>query len=169
MTRYPNSHYIKDATQRMVYLVNTLAGNELHVARYYMKREAYVAAVNRCKYVIENYPHSTSLEEALVIMISAYDLLGMTDLQQDTLRVLKTNYPQSRLLGSAAPSSKNPGGSSGKVSGKPIPTAWRVQVCRTCHAPEHSLRAFNSARCATSRLRMLTIPSRPLLGFSDLA
>ena len=103
VTRYPNSKYTKDATQRMTFLVNTLAGNELHVARYYMKREAYVAAVNRCKYVLENYPHSTSVEEALVIMISAYDMLGMSDLKQDTLRVLKTNYPQSRFLGSAAP------------------------------------------------------------------
>jgi len=103
VTRFPDSKYTKDATLRMTYLVNTLAGHELHVARYYMKREAYVAAVNRCKFVVENYSDSTSVEEALVVMVSAYDLLGMADLKQDTLRVLKTNYPQSRFLGSGAP------------------------------------------------------------------
>lgn len=98
VTRYPNSRYAKDATQRMVYLSNSLAEHELHVARYYMKRQAYVAAVNRTKYVLEYYPQSTSVEEALVIMISAYDLLGMEDLKTDTLRVFKTNYPDSPML-----------------------------------------------------------------------
>jgi outer membrane protein assembly factor BamD len=82
----------------MVYLSNSLAEHELHVARYYMKRQAYVAALNRAKYVLEYYPQSTSLEEALVIMISAYDLLGMEDLKTDTLRVFKTNYPDSPML-----------------------------------------------------------------------
>lgn len=97
VTLFPDSKYVKDATLRMVYLINTLAEHELHVARYYMKRQAYVAALNRCKYVIENYPQSTSVEEALVIMISAYDLMGMEDLKQDTQRVLKNNYPDSRF------------------------------------------------------------------------
>jgi outer membrane protein assembly factor BamD len=101
--RYPDSKYAKDAIARMAYLVNTLAEHELHVARYYMKREAYVAALNRCKYVIENYPDSTSVEEALVITVSAYDLLGMENLKQDTLRVLKTNYPNSPFAGKSAP------------------------------------------------------------------
>lgn len=62
--RYPKSRYYKDATQRMVYLVNTLSQHELHVARYYMKRQAYLAALNRAKYVLEYYPHSTGIEEA---------------------------------------------------------------------------------------------------------
>jgi outer membrane protein assembly factor BamD len=101
--RFPDSKYTKDAIARMAYLVNTLAEHELHVARYYMKREAYVAALNRCKYVIENYPDSTSVEEALVITVSAYDLLGMENLKQDTLRVLKTNYPNSPFSGKSAP------------------------------------------------------------------
>ena len=103
VTRFPKSRYAKDATLRMTYLVNTLAGSELHVARYYMKRQAYVAALNRCKYVLEYYPSSTGVEEALVIMISAYDLLGIDDLKNDTLRVLKTNYPQSAMLTGKAP------------------------------------------------------------------
>ncbi|MDZ4098393.1 MAG: outer membrane protein assembly factor BamD, partial [Methylophilaceae bacterium] len=77
LTRYPESRYSKDATLRMTFLVNQLADHELHVARYYMKRKAYVAALNRAKYAIETYPDAEGKEEALVIMISAYDLLGM--------------------------------------------------------------------------------------------
>jgi outer membrane protein assembly factor BamD len=103
VTRYPESRYSKDAVLRMSYLVNQLADHELHVARYYMKRKAYVAALNRAKYAIEAYPDSTANEEALVIMISAYDLLGMEDLKQDSLRVLKTNYPESAMLGTGVP------------------------------------------------------------------
>ena len=96
--RYPKSRYYKDATQRMVYLVNTLSQHEMHVARYYMKRQAYIAALNRAKYVLEYYPNSTSVEEALVVQVSAYDNMGMDDLKQDGLRVLKTNYPQNPMI-----------------------------------------------------------------------
>lgn len=107
ISRFPDSRYAKDSAQRMVYLVNALAGHELHVARYYMKRGAYLAAANRCKYLLENYPASTGMEEALVILISAYDELGYTDLRDDTTRVLKTNYPNSELLSKGV--SKDPG------------------------------------------------------------
>ena len=103
VTRFPKSRYAKDATLRMSYLVNTLADGELHVARYYMKRQAYIAAINRCKYVMEYYPNSTGVEEALVIMISAYDSLGIEDLKTDTLRILQTNYPQSAMLKGGVP------------------------------------------------------------------
>lgn len=103
VTRYPNSKYAKDATQRMVYLANSLAEHELHVARYYMKRQAYLAAINRTKYVLEYFPQSPRVEEALVIMISAYDLMGLDDLKTDTLRILQTNYPNSAMLGKGAP------------------------------------------------------------------
>ena len=96
--RYPKSRYFKDSTQRMVYLVNALSQSEMHVARYYMKRQAYVAAINRAKYVIEYYPKSTSVEEALVVLVSAYDYMSMDDLKGDTLRILKTNYPQNPML-----------------------------------------------------------------------
>jgi outer membrane protein assembly factor BamD len=95
---YPNSRYIKDATERMVYLKNKLADHELHVARHYMKLKTYVAALNRAKYVIEIYPDSNFMEEALVICISAYDSLGMEDLKEDNLRVLKQNYPNSSIF-----------------------------------------------------------------------
>ncbi|MES2580419.1 MAG: outer membrane protein assembly factor BamD [Pseudomonadota bacterium] len=96
--RYPKSRYYKDAAQRMVYLVNTLAQHELHVARYYMNRTAYLAALNRAKYVLEYYPNTTSVEEALVISISAYDYMDLTDLKEDTLRILKTNYPENPMV-----------------------------------------------------------------------
>jgi len=75
--RFPKSRYYKDATQRMVYLVNTLSQHEMHVARYYMKRQAYLAALNRAKYVLEYYPNSISVEEALVVSISAYDYMDL--------------------------------------------------------------------------------------------
>lgn len=103
VTRYPNSKYTKDATQRMVYLAQSLSEHELHVARYYMKRQAYLAAINRTKYVLEYYPQSTSVEEALVIMISAYDLMDLQDLKKDTLRILQINYPNSPMLGKGVP------------------------------------------------------------------
>ena len=96
--RYPKSRYFKDASQRMLYLVNALSQHELHVARYYMKRQAYLAALNRAKYVVEYYPNSTAVEEALVISISAYDYMDLIDLKDDTVRILKTNYPQNPMV-----------------------------------------------------------------------
>ncbi|PCI59268.1 MAG: outer membrane protein assembly factor BamD [Methylophilaceae bacterium] len=96
--RYPNSRYVKDATYRMIYIVDTLAQHEMHVARYYMNRKAYLAALNRAKYVLEYYPKSTSVEEALVVMVSAYDYMDLADLKNDSMRVLKTNYPENPLI-----------------------------------------------------------------------
>lgn len=96
--RFPNSRYLKDATQRMVYLVNTLALHEMHVARYYMQRKAYVAALNRARYVLETYPNSNAVEDALVTMVSAYDEMDLDDLKADTLRILKTNYPENPMI-----------------------------------------------------------------------
>lgn len=96
--RYPKSRYYKDSVQRMAYLVNTLSQHEMHVARYYMQRQAYLAALNRAKYVLEYYPNSVSVEEALVISVSAYDYMDLQDLKEDTLRILKTNYPQNPMV-----------------------------------------------------------------------
>jgi len=96
--RYPKSRYVKDATQRMVYLVDTLAHHEMHVARYYMNRKAYLAAANRAKYVLEYYPKTTAVEDALVTLVSAYDYMDLTDLKEDSLRVLKTNYPENPMI-----------------------------------------------------------------------
>lgn len=97
VTRFPNSKYTPDARQRMTYLVHALASLEVHVARYYLKRGAYVAAANRAQFAIKTYPNAPVIEDALYILITAYDKLGMTDLRDDTERVMKKNYPESRL------------------------------------------------------------------------
>ncbi len=99
VTRFPESKYAEDATARMNYLVNALAGNEVHVARYYYKRGAYVAAANRSKYVLEHYRQAPTLEDALVIMAQSYDKLGLDQLRDDALRVLKLNFPNNALAG----------------------------------------------------------------------
>jgi outer membrane protein assembly factor BamD len=96
VTRFPNSKYTDDARARMNYLVNAISANEVHVAKYYLKREAYVAAANRAKSVVINYPETPSVEEALAIMVASYDKLGINDLRDDALRVLKHNYPSSK-------------------------------------------------------------------------
>jgi len=97
-TRYPESKYTPDAIQRMNYLINTLASHEVHVARYYMKRKAYVAAANRTQYALKTYPSAPANEEGLVIMVKAYDAMGMTALRDDAERVLKKNFPDSVYL-----------------------------------------------------------------------
>lgn len=96
--RYPNSKYAADAAARMRYLVNALANHEVHVARYYYKRGAFVAAANRGKYVVEHYQRTPAVEEALGIMARAYEKLGMNDLRDDTLRIIKLNFPNSPWL-----------------------------------------------------------------------
>jgi len=95
VTRFPESKYTPDAVARMKYLVNALASSEVHVASYYFKRGAYVAAANRGKFVLENYRQSPALEEALAIMAKSYEKLGLNDLRDDALRVLKLNFPKS--------------------------------------------------------------------------
>lgn len=95
VTRFPDSKYTPDATLRMTYLVNALARLEVHVARYYMKRGAYVAAVNRAQYAVKSYPDVPATEEALFIMVKAYDLLGMNELRDDAERVMRKNFPNS--------------------------------------------------------------------------
>ncbi len=91
--RFPNSKYSEDARQRMVYLYNNLAKYELHVAEYYIKREAFLAAANRAKTVVEGYPNSPDMPEALTLMAKAYKILALHPLYEDTMRVLKANYP----------------------------------------------------------------------------
>ncbi len=97
-TSFPDSRYTPDAIARMKYLVNSLASHEVHVARHYYKRGAYVAAAGRGKYVLENYQQAPALEEALAIMAKSYGQLGLDDLRDDALRVLKHNFPASPFL-----------------------------------------------------------------------
>jgi outer membrane protein assembly factor BamD len=98
VTRFPDSRYAADATLRMRYLVNALASHEVHVARYYMKRGAYLAAANRAQYAIQHYPQAPALEEAVFVLVLAYDRLGMNDLRDAADRVMRTNFPDSRYL-----------------------------------------------------------------------
>lgn len=96
VNRFPESKYAADAVARMKYLVNALASHEVHVARYYIKRGAYLAAANRAQYAVEHYPQAPATEQALAILVKAYDELGLADLKNDAERVLKTNFPNSR-------------------------------------------------------------------------
>ncbi len=95
--RFPKSKYAADSIKRMNYLVNALASLEVHVARYYMKRGAYIAAANRAQVAVETYPQAPAIEEALYILYLAYDKLGMEDLRDDADRVLRKNFPESRF------------------------------------------------------------------------
>ncbi|HXH04578.1 MAG TPA: outer membrane protein assembly factor BamD [Candidatus Competibacteraceae bacterium] len=96
--KFPDSKYAKDAQQRMVFLRNNLAAYEVNVAQYYLRRKAYVGAVNRAKYVLEHYDRSPAVADALVIMTEAYARMGLTDLAKDSLRVLQLNQPGSPYI-----------------------------------------------------------------------
>lgn len=95
-TRFPGSKYTPDARLRMNYLVNSLASQEVHVARYYTKRGAYIAAANRAQFAIKTYPNAPAIEEAMFILVVAYDNLGMNDLRDDADRVMHKNFPTSQ-------------------------------------------------------------------------
>jgi outer membrane protein assembly factor BamD len=90
--RFPESQYVADARQRMVFLRNRLAAYENHVARYYIERGAFIAAARRAEFAIENYPGAPELEESLQLLVTAYERVGMGDLAADARRVLRENY-----------------------------------------------------------------------------
>jgi len=96
--KFPNSQYAEDSRQRILFLHNSLAAYEVNVADYYLRRGAYVAAVNRAKYVLETYARSPVIEDALSIMTQAYAKMDMPQLAADSLRVLRRNYPESPEL-----------------------------------------------------------------------
>jgi outer membrane protein assembly factor BamD len=98
LKKYPKSRYSKDALQRMTLIRNNLATYEVHVAGYYMRRGAYLAAANRGKYVVENFQRTPAVADALAIMVDAYGKLGMADLASDTKRVLELNHPDHKSL-----------------------------------------------------------------------
>lgn len=98
VTRFPKSKYADDGAARMRYLLNSLAQHEVHVARYYMKRGAFVAAANRAQFALKSYPQAPAIEEAVFIMVKAYDALGMDDLRNDADRVMRKNFPESKYL-----------------------------------------------------------------------
>jgi outer membrane protein assembly factor BamD len=94
--RFPESRYAPDAMARMRYLVNSLAYSEARIAAYYLRRQAYVAAVNRAQYVLSNYPKTPAVEQALIVMVKAYDAMGLPQLRDDAQRLLKINYPDTK-------------------------------------------------------------------------
>ena len=98
LSRYPNSRYAQDARARMVYIRNMLARHEIHVANYYFKRGAYMAALKRGQNVVENMQETTAVADGLAVMTQAYLLLEMPDLAADTTRVLCLNYPEHPYL-----------------------------------------------------------------------
>lgn len=93
-SRFPESPYSPDAKQRMIYLRNLLAAYDVHVANYYLERQAYVAAVNRGRYVVENFQGTPSVPDALAVMVEAYQRLTLTDLADASLETLRLNYPE---------------------------------------------------------------------------
>lgn len=97
--QFPASKYAADARQRMVYIKNRLASYEIAIARFYLRREAYVAAANRGRYVIEYFPDSDQVQAALEIMVTSYDLLGLKELKDNAIKTLKANFPDSEFIG----------------------------------------------------------------------
>ena len=95
---YPDSSYAADARARMIFLRNLLAAHEIHVANYYLERRAYVAALNRGKYVVENFQGTPSVSDAMAVMVECYLRLGLNDLADTSLELLRENYPQHAAL-----------------------------------------------------------------------
>lgn len=95
LNRYPDSQYAADARQRMIAIRNRMAELELHVARYYIKREAYIAANNRARYVVEKFPTSPATEEALIILAETFRFMDLNKGADDAVAMLKNNFPNS--------------------------------------------------------------------------
>ncbi|CAK0767370.1 Outer membrane protein assembly factor BamD [Gammaproteobacteria bacterium] len=112
LTKFPHSRYAEDARQRMLYLRDNIAKHEVHVARYYYRRGAYLAAATRANQVVENYPSTSAVGNALAVMIRSYRKLGLESLAQDAERVLALNQKSGKLAGEAPPASSS---LSGKV------------------------------------------------------
>ena len=97
VNKYPNTKYAEDSLNRLVYIRNQIARSELYIAEYYNKRSAHVAAIERIKYMLENYGGTPSTEKGLLILIDSYNSLNMRQLASDTARVLKKNYPEYKI------------------------------------------------------------------------
>ena len=94
VTRFPSSRYAPDSKLRMRYLLGALAKYEIHVAKYYLRRGADIAAVNRAKEVLTEYPNTPAIHDALLILVQGYDDMGMKELRDDAQRVLDKNFPK---------------------------------------------------------------------------
>src|SRR5258708_38541490 len=96
VTRFPQSRYAPDAHARMNYLVNALASAEVNVAEYYLRRGAYIAAVNRAQFTLTNYPRAPAIERALAVLVKAFDAMGLYVLRYLAYRTLADNFPSTR-------------------------------------------------------------------------
>ena len=96
--KFPDSKYAADAQKRMLHIKSRLAKYEIAIARFYMRREAYVAAANRGRYVLEYYPDTDHVQEALEIMVECYDQLKLDELKNNVMKTLKLNYPDSSFI-----------------------------------------------------------------------
>jgi len=96
--QYPASKYSEDARLRMDYIINSLAEYEVHVARYYYRRQAFVAAANRAQLAVRDFQRAPATEEALYIMAASYDKLGLPVLRDDAERILKSNFPDTQFF-----------------------------------------------------------------------
>ncbi len=108
VARFPDSRYTPDARARMLYIVNSLAQSEVHVARYYYNRGAYVAAIHRAQSALADYQDVPAIEEALYILVRSYDQLGMAQLRDDARRVMEKSYPKSQYLSGGFKSKQDP-------------------------------------------------------------
>lgn len=98
LARFPEGKYAADANARMNYLVTAMAQSEVNIARFYLQRGAFVAAAQRAQGAVRDYSGTPAAEEALSILVRAYDGLGLPQLRDDARRVLERNYPDSRHL-----------------------------------------------------------------------
>jgi len=98
VAKFPESRYADDSRARMKFLVNALASGEVHVARYYYNRGAYIAAASRAQSALITYPNAPVIEDALAIMVNSYDKLGLAELRDDARRILDKNFPKSTTL-----------------------------------------------------------------------
>ena len=106
--QFPQSTYADDARTRMNYIVNSLAAYEVHVARYYFRRGAYVAAANRAQQTVQEFQQSPAAEEALFILVQSYERLGLMELRDDADRVLHKNFPNTALYRDGVGAKKTP-------------------------------------------------------------
>ena len=106
VTRFPNSKYSPDARLRMSFIRNSLAKSDVYVAKYYYQRGAYVAAINRAQNTVQEFRDVPVVEDALIVMIQSYDKLGLTQLRDDTRRVLEKSYPESSFIRPESTTSK---------------------------------------------------------------
>ncbi|MCK7459251.1 outer membrane protein assembly factor BamD [Idiomarina aminovorans] len=96
--KYPDSEYAADAKQRLIALKSRLAKKELAIAQYYMERQAYLAAANRARYILKHFSDTPEVENALAMMVESYEQLELPELREDAMKVLRTNFPDSRLV-----------------------------------------------------------------------